>query len=430
MRAPGLPEVASQLLYNTDYEAWIGDSGFLVSVRLGCEHTFVSTIGRLPGGATANSLRLADAEGLSHDQAEWLSGLIDAEGHLAMVPNNGGSTWSCSMSLALREDDLGVVLSTRELTGLGHISKQPARNGSRPQIDWRITSKSDCRLLAECFSHHPLRGRKAAEARIWSEAVFLWASSRYGNRSAFESLSQLARTLKAERSYRPRTQSEEPQRETVDSLEPYFGGFFTGEGWFSVRERAVRFGVKVRRDDRPLLERFVETFGVGSIYDLKAQKTWSPSSVWIVLARGELRRSIEILDSAGIRGRKLRQYLAWRPAAAELARCDSTGATPDLDILAHAKEALLDASEYRPITWNPPTGDQRRRQALNAYRAVLREWAREEARPLSGGAYEQARVRHPSWPKRDTLAANFGSWRGAIEAAGLSDRIARCGRWP
>jgi hypothetical protein len=57
---------------------------------------------------------------------------------------------------------------------------------------------------------------------------------------------------------------------------------------------------------------------------------------------------------------------------------------------------------------------------------VLRTWAASHKGSLACTAYEAARRKlHGGWPKRETIAAEFGSWFDALEAAGLADRAAR-----
>jgi len=90
----------------------------------------------------------------------------------------------------------------------------------------------------------------------------------------------------------------------------YFAGFFSGEGSFALASRAARFVIKLRRDDRPLLEAFRRAFGLGTICDVEAQETWSPAAVWHVTSARDVLNGIELLDSSGLLGRKRRQFVA------------------------------------------------------------------------------------------------------------------------
>src|SRR5215207_883513 len=98
--------------------------------------------------------------GLSHGEAHTLAGLLDGESHLAIAPNNGGAGWRCECSVNLRDDDREILVTYRDKLGLGHLTPVAARNGSRPQVLWKIGSKLECQVLTELLDAHPLRGRK------------------------------------------------------------------------------------------------------------------------------------------------------------------------------------------------------------------------------------------------------------------------------
>jgi hypothetical protein len=135
---------------------------------------------RRPGGEAEIRARLAGAPGLSEAEAHTLSGLLDAEGHLAITPNNNRTGWRCLCAVSLRDDDQEILVSYRDKLGLGHLRPVPARNGSRPQVVWKIESKLECQVLTELLDDHPLRARKRREYEIWREATMLWASERQG----------------------------------------------------------------------------------------------------------------------------------------------------------------------------------------------------------------------------------------------------------
>jgi hypothetical protein len=122
-----------------------------------------------------------------------------------------------------------------------------------------------------------------------------------------------------------------------------------------------------------------------------------------------------MLDAAVLRGRKRREFEAWRIGAAEYAR----GRNRDEAVIAAAAESLARARAYieRPLELpvrDPPT---------EAYIDVLRAFADEvpDGR-LTCTAYAHARASHPEWPTRNTLALAFGSWAQALGAAGSGAR--------
>jgi LAGLIDADG endonuclease len=381
---------------------------------------------RRPGGEAAIRSRLAASPGLSDAEAHTLAGFLDAESHLAVIPNNGGATWRCECSVNLRDDDREILISYRDKLGLGHLTQIAARNGSRPQVLWKISSKIECQALAEVLDEHPLRGRKRREYEIWREASMVWASRRRGPGPAGRvRLAQLAGYLLAERAY-----SDPPQDavlpDMTDAYAPsYFAGFFSGEGSFRLARRHARFVIKLRRDDRPLLDAFCRDFDIGSVVDVAAIEPWSPAAVWHVIGARDVLKGIELFESAPLLGRKARQYRAWRPGAQAIAEAIIGQGPLDALLVDESRRALAHATAYRPPR-TPLRTDPGLSAARSAYLQVLRQWANSVDGPLSCGAYASARRgEHPDWPKRETIAEAFGSWYDALGAAGFAARAAR-----
>jgi hypothetical protein len=142
----------------------------------------------------------------------------------------------------------------------------------------------------------------------------------------------------------------------------------------------------------------------------------NPTVRWSVARRAELSRAIDMLDGAVLRGRKRREFEAWRLGAAEYAR----GRGRDESAIAAAAQSLAQARAYteRAVTLStdePPTTE--------AYLEVLRVFAAEHPDgPPTCTTYAQARAGHPEWPTRNTLALAFGRWAQALAAAGLGSR--------
>jgi LAGLIDADG DNA endonuclease family protein len=157
-----------------------------------------SLMARRPGGETEIRARLATAPGLHEAEAHTLAGLLDAESHLAIIPNNNGTGWRCECSVALRHDDQEILVNYRDKLALGHLTPVAARNGSRPQVLWKIGTKLECQVLTELLDAHPLRGRKRRQYEIWRDAVGIWASKRQGLEPGGRArLAQLAEHLRA-----------------------------------------------------------------------------------------------------------------------------------------------------------------------------------------------------------------------------------------
>ena len=381
---------------------------------------------RRPGGEAAIRARVAASPGLSDSEAHTLAGLLDAESYLAIAPNNGGTGWRCECSVNLRDDDQEILVGFRDKLGLGHLTPVAARATSRPQVQWKIGSKLECRVLTELLDAHPLRGRKRAEYEIWREATMLWSSQRQGLGPAVHArLAKLAEYIRAERIYRtPRVGAPLPDM-TDQYAASYFAGFFSGEGCFGLSPRNARFVIKLRRDDRPLLEAFRREFGIGSIRDVRAQEPWSPAAVWHVTGARDVLAGIQLFDSAPLLGRKARQYQAWRPGALAITEAVIAKTPRDHRLVENAREALAQATAYRPPAI-PVCVDSGRSAARAAYLGVLKQWGREFDGPLSGTAFTAARrERHPEWPARNAIAETFGGWYAALNAAGLAWRAAR-----
>lgn len=380
---------------------------------------------RRPGGEAEIRARLASAPGLSEAEANTLAGLLDAESHLAITPNNNRTGWRCLCAVSLRDDDRETLVRYHDKLGLGHLGSVPARNGSRPQVRWTIQTRLECHVLTKLLDAHSLRGRKRREYDIWREAATLWVSKRQGFApGARARLAQLAAALVAERVYtEPGPDAALP--DLTDQYAPnYFAGFFSGEGCFILGRRSARFVIKLRRDDRPLLEAFQRDFGIGTIRDVATPEPWSPAAVWHVTgARGVL-RGIELFDSAPLLGRKARQYEAWRPGAQAIAEAIVKKRPVDECLVAEARAALARATAYRPPL-TPLSLDDGSSAARGAYIHVLRRWAGSVNGPLSCSAYAAARAEHPDWPTRTTIAQAFGTWHDALRSAGLAARAAR-----
>jgi hypothetical protein len=360
--------------------------------------------------------RAAAAGSLPTTDGDWLAGFIDAEGCFQILPNNRGTTWICELAVLVRDDDAALLVDLHRSTGLGHVRPVAARGRSKPQVRWKVQTKDECAAFAALLRKHPLRGRKRFDGDIWSEAVATWAASpRRMSAADAARLTALADQLRQVRVYTgDRIDAPAPERA---NLADYFGGFFAGDGYLGLTDSRAFAVVKIRRDDKPLLELFAREFGLGLVRDAPATPPSAPTSCWRVVAARDLPALVRLLDRAGLRGRKLRQYEAWRPAALEIGRALKERRTRDVGLIAEARAQLRAASAYqseaRAIPFAMAEDD-----GLEAYVAVLQEWAgQKQSRRLTCTAYEADRK--PSWPKRDTLARVFGSWAAALAAADL-----------
>ena len=347
----------------------------------------------------------------------WLAGFIDAEGSFSIDPNNGGANWQCGLAIALRDDDAGLLLDLQRSTGLGVVRPLSGRAGSKPQASWTIQAKRETVALACILRSHSLRGRKRADAELWCRAVDLWTASERGmSQDDWAQMAELAAELKQVRKYGAQA-SVSSLPTDHDNLVEYFGGFFTGDGCLLLTDRSARAVMKLRGDDRPILEQFARAFGLGLVRDTGSTPTGTPTAAWRVVAARDLHAVVDLFDRAGLRGRKLRQYEPWRRAALEIGSARLERRAHDAELIAAARSAFAHASAYRPEidALHPPPDED---DALEAYVRVLREWASTRGfRNLTCTAYDAER--RPAWPNRDTIARVFGSWRAALSAADL-----------
>jgi LAGLIDADG endonuclease len=360
--------------------------------------------------------RVAEAQGVDDRDGHALAGFIEAEASFGIRPNNGGRSWVCHMTLTQRDDDADMLVDIARVTGLGRLSRVPARQTSRPQVCWAVQSKLECRRLVDLLKHYPLRGRKGREFAVWASAVVEWTESRYGAGGAttHRALRAHAEQLRELRRYVDRPDERTASSAGADGLMAYFGGFFSGEGSFSLDGRAVAC-IHLRADDADLLRTFQERFDLGRV-SVSTPAGLNPSVKWTVGRRAELPRAIALLDAAVLRGRKRREFDAWRIGAAEYAR----GRDRDNTVVAAARAALQEARSYVEREIVLPTGAS----GQDVYVAVLRALAAEEpVGKLTATTYERARERHPEWPTRNTIAAAFGGWARGLEAAGLGSRV-------
>jgi hypothetical protein len=237
-------------------------------------------------------------------------------------------------------------------------------------------------------------------------------------------LAQLAGYLLAERVYRDPPPDAVLPDMTDAYAANYFAGFFSGEGCFRLARRQARFVIKLRRDDRPLLDAFCRDFAIGSVVDVAAVEPWSPAAVWHVIGARDVLKGIERFETAPLLGRKARQYQAWRPGAQAIAEAIIDRSALSQPMVEGSRRALAYATAYRaPMA--PLNVDRGTSAARAAYLQVLKQWAVSVDGPLSCGAYAAARADHPDWPTRNTIAEAFGTWHDALRSAGLAARAAR-----
>jgi hypothetical protein len=200
---------------------------------------------------------------------------------------------------------------------------------------------------------------------------------------------------------------------TDHELCAFLAGFATAEAHFgATSEGHPHFRINLRNDDAELLHLFRDRLGLGCLADVPPYRTSKAALSWRVSRLDEVRALTRVLDDYPPRGRVLRIYEAWR----ELVLLKDRKSGRRRSLAARVKQCRA----YTPgLEWVEAVDavEARRRRHI----AVLREWAAHADCPLTGTLYEAwRRSSRPDAPKRDTIAAAFGSWTEALEAAGLS----------
>jgi hypothetical protein len=224
--------------------------------------------------------------------------------------------------------------------------------GGNAAIEERLRAaqgKRECLELARLLDRFPLRARKRRDYEIWSRAVVRWAASPYDTRRDgrfhFE-MRQDADQLRRVRRYVkwPPPALEGP----LNDLVAYFGGFFSGEGSFGLSGLGPRAVIKLRRDDRSILELFATRFGFGTVCDIAAYDNPNPSVIWTICATDDLAPAVRLFENAELRGRKRREFEVWRDAAHERAFAKIGGRRWDRARVAAAAERLTAMRTYTP----------------------------------------------------------------------------------
>ncbi len=397
-----MSQIFVQLSITTLIRRFIAQTDSVLTIS---EHVFVRR--RCSGQALVRD-RLNRRPRLAPDEAGFISGLIDAEGSFAITKRNGISDWGCYLAIAMRADDGDLLVRILEQTDLGQLNVKPARATSKPQVVWTVHAQPECIEVVRILRVCPLRGRKRAEFEVWAQAVeALTDPTRRAELLpwAFEEIRRLRRYVnpdEREDVSRPRPLLEHPT---------YVGGFLTGEAHLQLSMQYCRLAVHLRADDKPLLEMMAAESGLGRIYDLPAYGTGRPSATWIVSRRDQLEPAVALLEAVGLRGRKAREFAAWRHAAREFASAAAAGRRRNRAAVARLQAELAHIRRYE----EPKALELPRTSAAEVFAqtclTALEETARATIGPVTTAAYEQLRRENPHWPNRDTIVRVFGSWR-------------------
>lgn len=118
-----------------------------------------------------------------------------------------------------------------------------------------------------------------------------------------------------------------PREQRWRELDPAFGhwlaGFIAGEGCFRIHRSkggtyySAAFSLKLRDDDRPILEELQAKTGLGTITQDRVRSGRShPCAEWVIQSRADALELVELLDSFPLRAKKAADYVVWREAVA------------------------------------------------------------------------------------------------------------------
>jgi hypothetical protein len=107
----------------------------------------------------------------------------------------------------------------------------------------------------------------------------------------------------------------------LDEIGYRLAGLADGEGCFSIQPNNNKgwlcsFVIKMRADDRPLLERFQRLTGVGNFYTATKGRH-NPCVSWAVQDKAGVRKIVDIFDMYPLWSKKKRDYNLWRLAVLE-----------------------------------------------------------------------------------------------------------------
>jgi hypothetical protein len=347
-----------------------------------------------------------------------IAGIVDAEAHFAITENNGGGSMSCWMAIALRDDDIGLLHALASETRLGVVRRTDDRGN--PQAAWIVYRKDEVAALASLLKCHPLRSRKRQDFDVWTAAVELWCGSA---ENRVERMRELRHSIRDARRYVATAACKSAVERETAGFDDWLAGFIAGDGYLGIAGGDVRLTLKLRADEAPVLAWIRECTGMGNICGPYPNRAAHPSLAWNVTRAADLLALADRLDRR-VPGRKGREFAVWRRAV--VAHADrSSPARQRRQLIDRAEQELVALRRYRPGP-PPPAAKTRRLQRMyeqnGVWIALLREWAEEEPGPLSAETYQRAR--RAGWPSRNTLAARFGSWYDALDAAGLASRAA------
>jgi hypothetical protein len=171
---------------------------------------------------------------MDHAFGDYIAGLVEGEGsfgiNVRQVANRNGKSREylsneASLKIALRNDDLPVLIMIRKALGFGRIKavNKAANAASKPYARFEVQRHNDSIRLVEFFDQHPLHGKKSRDYSIWRQFVLERSKPNYSQKK----LDKLSKDIQKIREYKPPKASD---IETVDNLNAEMKFHIRGKG--------------------------------------------------------------------------------------------------------------------------------------------------------------------------------------------------------
>ena len=166
----------------------------------------------------------------------------------------------------------------------------------------------------------------------------------------------------------------------------YLSGLIDGEGCFRITsaERgtgACCFFIKLRRDDKAILEKAQRYLDIGCVLDVEPDvgSNSKPLSKWIVQTKEDCQTLRDFLYMFPLRAKKLHDFVLWAEAVTEkenMVPGNRWHGKGDYSRIIALKEQLSKVRQYREPFWSG-----------NGFQDFTRRWAEEALRILKPGGY-------------------------------------------
>ncbi len=161
----------------------------------------------------------------------------------------------------------------------------------------------------------------------------------------------------------------------------YLSGLIDGEGSFRVgpKERRCEFSMKLRRDDRAILEAFRRFLGHGRISDEPGRDGSRPQARLVIDTKDGCEAMVGFVRRFPLRAKKARDFEPWAEAVGEWLtqpRGNRWTGPADRSRLVTLSERVRQAREYREVPWSG-----------HSFQDWTREWCEQAYRVLKPGGH-------------------------------------------